>query len=136
MAETLDQKSKNSCCNDHLRDRLLKLLGMTDSAHDPEALTAIRLANRTLAAHKLTWHDVLPAAESLPEAHEADPDPFEPWGGWRAAAKLCAKHGRGCLTPWEANFCLSLTAFIRISPKQAGILGDCLCKMGLARAAA
>lgn len=40
-------------------DRLVRLLGMTGSDSDGEALTAIRMAGKLLAELKLTWADVL-----------------------------------------------------------------------------
>jgi hypothetical protein len=41
------------------RVRLVKLLGMTGSAHDGEALAALRLAQRAAAEHGITLVDVL-----------------------------------------------------------------------------
>lgn len=43
------------------RDKLAKVLAMTTSDTDPEALAAIRMANRMLAAAGLTWEAVLAA---------------------------------------------------------------------------
>lgn len=40
-------------------DRLRKLMGMTTSEHDGEALNALRMANAILAKAKLTWADML-----------------------------------------------------------------------------
>jgi hypothetical protein len=41
------------------RTRLARLLAMTSSIHDGEALTAVRMANRAIAAAGLTWEQVL-----------------------------------------------------------------------------
>jgi hypothetical protein len=41
------------------RDRLIKLLNMTTSENDGEALNAIRLANKELEKEKTTWKAVL-----------------------------------------------------------------------------
>lgn len=41
------------------RDRLVKLLAMTTSDNDGEALNALRMANKMLAAEKMTWEQVL-----------------------------------------------------------------------------
>lgn len=41
------------------RERLSKILGMTGSAHDGEALAALRAANELLARHRVTWADVV-----------------------------------------------------------------------------
>jgi len=63
-------------------DRVMlgKLMMMTTSTHDGEALNALRAANRILARHKLSWREVLegtrpnvvrgfrPAAKSAEEA--------------------------------------------------------------------
>lgn len=43
------------------RAKLTKLLAMTTSDSDGEALNALRLANRMLTAEKLTWEEVLSA---------------------------------------------------------------------------
>jgi hypothetical protein len=41
------------------RDRLFKLLGMTGSSHDGEALNALRRAQDLLAAAGMSWDDLL-----------------------------------------------------------------------------
>jgi len=41
------------------KDRLAKLLSLTDSKHDGEALSAIRKSNELLKLHKTTWHEVM-----------------------------------------------------------------------------
>ena len=41
------------------RERFVKLLGMTSSSSDGEALAAIRKCNDMLTQHKLSWHDVV-----------------------------------------------------------------------------
>lgn len=41
------------------RDRLAKVMAMTTSSHDAEALAAVRRANGILAKHQLRWPDVL-----------------------------------------------------------------------------
>lgn len=43
-------------------DRLSKLMAMTTSDNDGEALNALRMANKMLSAEKLTWEEVLGAA--------------------------------------------------------------------------
>lgn len=40
-------------------DRLAKLMGLTTSDQDGEALNAIRMANKLLAAEKTTWSEIL-----------------------------------------------------------------------------
>lgn len=49
------------------RAMLAKLIGMTGSAHDGEALTAVRMANAYLQKHKLTWAEVLEAEPLSPD---------------------------------------------------------------------
>ena len=109
-----------------VRDRLTKLLGMTQSSHDGEALNAMRLANRTLAENRITWREVLGTTTaiiaSLPE--EAD-------DGWRSIARLCAERGVGVLTDWESNFVRSLHRFRRISSKQQAVLLRCAAKVAV-----
>lgn len=41
------------------RERLIKILGLTTSSSDGEALSALRKANEIIAGEKLTWADVL-----------------------------------------------------------------------------
>src|SRR5919202_1513485 len=41
------------------RERLVKLLSMTHSASDGEALAAMRKCNELLTQHKLSWNDVV-----------------------------------------------------------------------------
>lgn len=40
-------------------DKFTKLMKMTTSPHDGEALTAIRMANAMLSKHKLSWDDAI-----------------------------------------------------------------------------
>ena len=66
-------------------DRLAKLLGMTGSDQDGEALSAIRMANKVLADAKLTWAQIF---ASIPIEHTprlADPPP-------RAARDMLGEH--------------------------------------------
>jgi hypothetical protein len=52
-------------------ERLRKLLGMTGSSQDGEALNAMRMANKMLVENKLTWADVIPNRT----VHEVRPGP-------------------------------------------------------------
>lgn len=59
------------------KDRLAKLLNLTGSAHDAEALAAIRKANQLLRLSKTNWSAVLGLAPSgnetaRPEAQKSD----------------------------------------------------------------
>lgn len=68
---------------------LVRLLSMTDSQHDAEALAAIRKANQLLRLHATTWSDVLRTPElKTPRfaASDAGPAPADlPPGHQRAA---------------------------------------------------
>jgi len=58
------------------KERLIRLLRMTESDRDAEALIAIRKSNELLRAHKKSWSDVIdlapPADEEPPSMHPAD----------------------------------------------------------------
>lgn len=56
-------------------DRLAKVMVMTTSDHDGEALAAVRRANGILAKHKLRWPDVLLARGQAYRANEPDSNP-------------------------------------------------------------
>lgn len=57
------------------KDRLAKLLNLTESEHDGEALSAIRKANELLRLHRMNW----PAALGmLPSETEEPPRPEPP----------------------------------------------------------
>jgi hypothetical protein len=70
------------------RERLVKLLNMTDSQHDGEALTAIRRSNALLRQSKTSWAEVLtplnqPQQVSPPKS-EVEPKsaPRQKTAGW------------------------------------------------------
>jgi hypothetical protein len=77
------------------RTLLAKLLSMTDSTHDAEALAAIRKANQLLRIQAMTWSDVLqtprlqtPRLEAPdPVAFDAGPAPGELPPGYQRAAQ-------------------------------------------------
>ncbi len=85
--------------DEHDRERLIRLLGMTGSDHDGEAINAVRLAGRLLQSKGVRWRDViLPQPElpfrSRPHAPERRRDPWldvlEDWPAhWTAAVRLC-----------------------------------------------
>lgn len=58
-------------------ERLIKLLLMTTSVHDGEALSAIRLANGLIQKSGKTWHDVL-IAKRIPHMDRTRPRPRGP----------------------------------------------------------
>ena len=57
-----------------MNERFIKLMLMTTSVHDGEALNAIRMANRELAAMKLSWRDYLEKSQ----VRQAPPPPPPP----------------------------------------------------------
>ena len=77
------------------RTLLAKLLSMTDSSHDAEALAAIRKANQLLRFQATTWSDVLqtprlqtPRLEAPePAALDTGPAPAELPPGYQRAAQ-------------------------------------------------
>jgi hypothetical protein len=70
------------------KDRLAKLLSMTSSDHDAEALAAIRKANEFLRLHRKSWSEVLgtePVIEPPPYRPEMSRPPPHP-AAYRPAA--------------------------------------------------
>ena len=105
------------------RTRLLKLLGMTGSSHDAEALTALRLAQQLMREGGITWEDtihgngLLTYQEGWQEGHRAGFEEGHAEGfkegknaprarpaSWRATAEeMLAEYGDD-LTEWETGF--------------------------------
>jgi Protein of unknown function (DUF2786) len=56
--------------DDAARQRLIQLLGMTGSAFDGEAVTALRLAQKLMREHRVTWEEMTVAAGNL--QHQLD----------------------------------------------------------------
>jgi hypothetical protein len=74
------------------RTLLLKLLSMTDSQHDAEALAAVRKANQLLRSQEATWSDVLQtSAFEAPRlaAPDVRPAPADLPPGHQRAAQYC-----------------------------------------------
>jgi hypothetical protein len=57
-------------------DRLIKILGMTGSSHDGEALAALRMAQKLMSSHGKTWKDLIGAPQPQQGAAGAGWDPF------------------------------------------------------------
>jgi hypothetical protein len=89
--------------------RLSRLLAMTTSSHDGEALNAIRMANALLKRQGMTWGEVLPTP--LP----ADSSPAQPH---HVEAETLLATRRDILTDFEADFLRGILAFETLSPKQ------------------
>lgn len=60
------------------RDRLIKLLNMTESAHDGESLNAIRASNALMRKSKMTWADLIEVAPASEPASEVPRPPPQP----------------------------------------------------------
>ena len=66
------------------RDRLAKLLSLSDSKHDGEALAAIRKSNELLKLHRTTWHEVM----GISTPAEPPPEPAAPPSRTQRPAEL------------------------------------------------
>ena len=55
------------------RDQLIKLLNLTRSEYDAEALNAIRRANALLRKHRATWEDLLALPQESAKARQPEP---------------------------------------------------------------
>jgi hypothetical protein len=98
------------------RDQLVKILGLTGSAFDGEALAAVRKAHGIITAAGLSWSDVIaPSATD----HTADGDDMAETD---AAISWCLEHGGTVLTAWDRKFLVSLQSFTRLSDKQKLVL--------------
>lgn len=105
--------------DDAARQRFIKLLGMTGSEHDGEALNALRMAQRLAADHKHTFLEMIEAAAINPEdivkakleaakagyAHgfsqgKAAATPIS----WFEVAEECLQEHPERLTDWEHEF--------------------------------
>jgi hypothetical protein len=53
-------------------DRFIKILGMTGSAHDGEALSALRMAQKLMSAHGKTWKDLIGAPKQQQQQNRQD----------------------------------------------------------------
>jgi len=111
--------------------RLSKLLGMTGSAHDGEALAAARKAHDLIKAKNMTW----PAVLGLHDNHEPDPAQTTEKPAHHADAMDLLRARKGVLTNFERNFLLGILGHIELSSKQAQILEGIRCKIEAATVA-
>ena len=78
------------------RQRLVRLLRMTESDQDAEVLTAIRKSNAMLRAHDKTWADVVGAPKDVDPEPEPEPGfltlnddwSMEPRPGYEPSARI------------------------------------------------
>lgn len=115
--------------------RLSNLLGMTGSAHDGEALNAVRLANALLAKHHLTWPAVITAPT---DATTAPPEsaPAAAVPAHHIEAENILATAPGALTTFERNFLVGIFSFETLSDKQAATLRGIRLKVERERAMA
>lgn len=73
------------------RERLIKLMMMTTSTNDAEAVAAVRKANSLLASEKTNWSDFI---NGVPSPRPAPPPrpPMRPAG--RGTSEAAARHDR------------------------------------------
>lgn len=114
--------------------RLASLLGMTGSANDNEALNAVRLANKFIREHSLTWRELLTSVEPEPTPEPkrpAEDDVLLDWPvRWQAAAQLCASAGEGLLREKDVAFARTVAGYgHRPSDKQLAYLADLVRKV-------
>ena len=93
--------------------RLSKLLGMTGSAHDGEALAAARKANGLLRQLGLSWTELLSSSE---------PAPVHQPGAHHFTAERLLQEGGDILTDFERKFLIDILAFETLSDKQTALL--------------
>jgi hypothetical protein len=84
------------------KDRLVKLLNMTDSRHDGEALAAIRKSNDLLRLSRASWSDVL-GLSPPPAEQPKQPDAARPSATSRPSAKP-QQTARAASTTWEPEY--------------------------------
>ena len=133
--------------------RLLQLIGMSGSAHDGEALNAIRLAHRLAAEHGCTLTEAIetaPAEIDLIRLATLEEDAFQRGfeagraaeGGssngfavltWHTAIERCLRDHTLILTAWEQEFLRGWLArgWSRPTAKQADVLHRITRKCGV-----
>ncbi|MBF0496273.1 MAG: DUF2786 domain-containing protein [Deltaproteobacteria bacterium] len=115
-----------------LLDRLTKLVGMTGSSFDNEALTAIRMANDLLKEHRLTWEEIMRPREVVKYVVSAESTAPQPTS-WLAKIEQIKRHWAD-LSPWEKNFTESVAQQVsggwKLTQKQADILERLYAKFG------
>ena len=96
------------------RQKLTKILGLTNSTHDGEALSAARLANDLLKRHGATWEDALLALSPDSERDSLD---------HARRARWTLENGHCALKPKEKDFLSNIITRRVITAKQREWLG-------------
>lgn len=95
------------------KTKLGKLLNLTASNQDAEALSAIRKANALLKRLGLSWPDLLQAEEEVARPKIHAPEHVE-----ISAALLKQGKALGIITNYERNFLTGIMGFKKLSPSQ------------------
>jgi hypothetical protein len=93
--------------------RLIKLLGMTSSTFDGEALVAIRKANNLLKSAGLTWADVVTVSESAQKSST-----WREPACWRDAIGICLGLTDAPLSAWDRKFLIGISGRKMLTEKQ------------------
>jgi hypothetical protein len=112
--------------------RLVRMLGMTGSDHDGEALNAARAAYRLVRTHGLTWEEVLQAEPPVPVVVQQPTTPRY----WKNRAEECLFDHSQAISAWETDF---LTDFLQdilrrgyaLSVKQESVMRRIATKTGV-----
>lgn len=110
------------------RDKFIKVLKMTTSSHEGEALAAIRKVNDMISAANLQWDDLIINPNVKAQTSD-DPwnDPNTPRGGtvpdWKIAVNKL-RSSNITFTVWEERFLESLyhSSWNDLTPKQEAAL--------------
>lgn len=135
-----------------VRTRLTKLMGMTGSVHDAEALTALRLAQKLLQEAKINWQEALHGnglltyQEGFQEGRtagygegyakgyrEGQRAPRARPASWQAIVREMLDEHSGELSDWERGFLDSFRArgWHTPSDRQRAVLERMADKLGL-----
>jgi hypothetical protein len=101
------------------KGKLAKLLALTSSPVDGEALAAVRKAHHLIAKAGITW----------PQLLEVDDPVLEPEPEHVRQAKELLSLGKGIITDWERRFLIGIMAFKTPSSQQLGSLGTIRAKV-------
>lgn len=99
---------------------LIKVLNLTTSDNDGEALSAMRKANAILKTHGVLWDSVLKAPASAGQQKRSSPERTESQSD--DLTKMNYLMQECILTPWEGEFVNTIRAWRRrhgyLTPKQ------------------
>ena len=89
------------------RDQLIKLLNLTRSEYDAEALNAIRRANALLRKQRATWEDLLARPQESAKARQPEPTQAQQQRPRpRGSDAFKAKHGYATNSTTQVQFSL------------------------------